>query len=170
MVVLDSVTDVKDWMSDQTPLLHDHLKADQTPLLHDHLKADQTPLLHDHLKADQTPLLHDHLKAQQFKFQRNESGECVMFYKEWSTDPFWLPQSGLAFLPNGNTIPSKLPLMVTPYYDPDNLKLLENTLKRIRGYLNKSTLSASAWWTNWLKHAHQLSQKTKSQPIKGESV
>ncbi len=70
MVVLDSVTEVKDWMSDQTPLLHDHLKADQTPLLH------------DHLKADQTPLLHDHLKAQQFKFQRNESGECVMFYKE----------------------------------------------------------------------------------------
>ncbi len=64
MVVLDSVTDVKDWMSDQTPLLHDHLKADQTPLLH------------------------DHLKAQQFKFQCNESGECVMFYKEWSTGPF----------------------------------------------------------------------------------
>ncbi len=29
MVVLDSVTDVKDRMSDQTPLLHDHLKAQQ---------------------------------------------------------------------------------------------------------------------------------------------
>ena len=132
VVVLDSVTDVKDWMSNQIPLLHDHLKAHQ------------------------------------FKFQRNESGECVMFYKEWSTDPIWLPQSGLSFLPNGNTIPNKLPLIVTPYYDPENLKLLKNTLKKISGYLNKASISASAWWTKWLEHAHQLNQRTKPQPIKGE--
>ncbi len=53
---------------------------------------------------------------------------------------------------------------------PDNLKLLENTLKWIKGYLSKATVNASTWWTNWLEHAHQLSQKTKSQPIKGESA
>lgn len=47
------------------------------------------------------PSLHDHLKAHQFKFQRNELGECRLFYKEWSTDDYWLPQSGLALLPQG---------------------------------------------------------------------
>ena len=50
------------------------------------------------------PSLHDHLKAHQFKFQRNELGECRMFYKEWSTDNYWLPQSGLALLPQGMSI------------------------------------------------------------------
>ena len=47
-----------------------------------------------------TPALHDHLKAHQFKFQRDESGDCKMFYKEWSTDTFWLPEIGLSLLPN----------------------------------------------------------------------
>ena len=45
------------------------------------------------------PALHDHLKAHHFKFERNEVGECRMFYKEWSTDAFWLPETGLALLP-----------------------------------------------------------------------
>ena len=50
------------------------------------------------------PCLHDHLKAHQFKFQRNEFGVCKMFYKEWSTDDYWLPQSGLSLLPEGITL------------------------------------------------------------------
>lgn len=44
---------------------------------------------------EQTQALHDHLKAHQFKFERNEMGECRMFYKEWSTDTFWVPETGL---------------------------------------------------------------------------
>ena len=48
-----------------------------------------------------TPSLHDHLKAHQFKFQCDETGECKMFFKEWSTDPFWLPPIGLSLLPAG---------------------------------------------------------------------
>ena len=67
-LILDSVVDVKGWMKDVTPALHDHLKAHH------------------------------------FKFNRNEEGECKMFYKEWSTDKFWLPQSGLSLLPAGNAI------------------------------------------------------------------
>ena len=47
------------------------------------------------------PSLHDHLKAHQFKFQRNENGECKMYYKEWSFDNYWLPQGGLSLLPEG---------------------------------------------------------------------
>ena len=48
-----------------------------------------------------TQALHDHLKAHQFRFKRDESGECKMHYKEWSTDPFWLPPEGLSLLPAG---------------------------------------------------------------------
>lgn len=50
---------------------------------------------------DVTPALHDHLKAHQFRFKRDESGECKMYYKEWSTDSFWLPPAGLSLLPLG---------------------------------------------------------------------
>ena len=35
------------------------------------------------------PALHDHLKR------------MAMFYKEWSSDSFWLPQNGLSLLPEG---------------------------------------------------------------------
>ena len=51
--------------------------------------------------CDVTPALHDHLKAHQFKFEKNETNECRMFYKQWSTDTFWLPQTGLSLLPTG---------------------------------------------------------------------
>lgn len=47
------------------------------------------------------PSLHDHLKAHQFKFQRNQNGECKMYYKEWNFDDYWLPQGGLSLLPEG---------------------------------------------------------------------
>ena len=50
------------------------------------------------------PSSHDHLKAHQFKFERDELGECKMFYKEWSTDDYWLPQSGLSLLPAGSVM------------------------------------------------------------------
>lgn len=43
------------------------------------------------------PPLHDHLKAHQFKFEKQD-GETRMFYKEWSSDEFWLPQSGINLL------------------------------------------------------------------------
>ena len=33
-----------------------------------------------------TTTLHGHLKAHQIWFKRDESGECKMHYKEWSTD------------------------------------------------------------------------------------
>lgn len=50
---------------------------------------------------DVTPVLHDHLKAHQFKFERSGSGECRLFYKEWSSDAYWLPDTGLILLPTG---------------------------------------------------------------------
>ena len=45
--------------------------------------------------APVVPNLHDHLKAHQFKFERNQAGVVHMFYKEWSSDQFWLPNTGL---------------------------------------------------------------------------
>ena len=47
------------------------------------------------------PPLHDHLKAHQFKFERNGAGTVMMYYKEWSSDSFWLPNSGINML-NGS--------------------------------------------------------------------
>ena len=50
-----------------------------------------------------------------------------MVYKEWSTDNFWLPQTGLAILPYQNAIPTERPVIMKPYFDPENLKKLEST-------------------------------------------
>ena len=50
---------------------------------------------------DQTLALNDHLKGHQFKFERDEMGGSRMFYKEWSTDTFWLPETGLSLSPAG---------------------------------------------------------------------
>lgn len=47
---------------------------------------------------DCVPPLHDHLKAHQFKFEKDTNGVPKMFYKEWSGDKFWLPQSGISML------------------------------------------------------------------------
>lgn len=79
---------------------------------------------------EQTPPLHDHLKAHQFKFVRTVHG-TRMFYKEWSTDDIWLPQTGLAILPTINPAPTRQPLMIRPYYDPESIGKLESTLRKV---------------------------------------
>lgn len=50
-----------------------------------------------------TPPLHDHLKAHQFKFEPGRDGVSRMYYKEWSSDPFWLPESGMCLLQESNS-------------------------------------------------------------------
>ena len=87
---------------------------------------------------DQTPALHDHLKAHQFKFVRNESGHCRMYYKEWSIDDYWLPQTGLAILPTEIPVPTTKPKILMPCFDSDNLKKLDSTLQKLGGYMNKA--------------------------------
>ena len=48
------------------------------------------------------PPIHDHLKAHQFKFEGKSKGSGTrMYYKQWSTDTFWLPASGIDML-NGS--------------------------------------------------------------------
>ena len=128
-MILESVTDAKQWM------------------------------------VDQTPPIHDHLKAHQFKFQVNEHGQCRMFYKEWSSDEFWLPQSGLAILPTDHPIPSLKPLVLGPCYDPDSLKKLEATLKKASAYLNKA--GVSAWWASWLEQAKMCVEPQQPKEMEG---
>ena len=79
---------------------------------------------------NQTMPLHDHLKAHQFKFLRTEHG-TRMFYKEWSSDSFWLPDMGLDILPTESRHPLGEPLRISPYYDPDNIQKLEATLRKV---------------------------------------
>lgn len=129
VVVLESVTDTKQWMDEQTPPMHDHLKAHQ------------------------------------FKFQANEYGQCRMFYKEWSTDDFWLPQSGLAILPTDHPTPIIKPLILRPCYDSDSLKKLEATLRKASAYLNKA--GVSAWWTSWLEEAMTYVEPQQPQEMEG---
>ena len=114
---------------------------------------------------DQTPPIHDHLKAHQFKFQLNEHGQCRMFYKEWSADDFWLPQSGLSILPTDDPIPSKKPMILRPCYDPAMLKKLEATLRKASAYLNKA--GVSAWWSSWLKEAMKYVEPQEPQEMEG---
>lgn len=115
--------------------------------------------------AEQTPPLHDHLKAHQFKFIRNEKGQCRMFYKEWSTDDLWLPQTGLTLLPSENTIPTDKPLIMRPFYDADILNKVEATLKKISAYLDKA--GAALWWISWLEEARNYVEEQEPWPMTG---
>lgn len=65
---------------------------------------------------EKIPALHDHLKAHQFKFERNRLGEAQMFYKEWSTDSFWLPTGGLSVLPATDPIPTIQAQVLQPFF------------------------------------------------------
>lgn len=97
-----------------------------------------------------TPILHDHLKAHQFKFELGEDGITRMYYKEWSTDPFWLPEAGMRILQevDSHHIPIGQPDIIQPVYDSTILDQIETTIKRLGGYLEKS--GASEWWKKWL--------------------
>ena len=101
------------------------------------------------------PSIHDHLKAHQFKFEKNQGEEVKMFYKEWSGDTFWLPQSGIPLLMphEGRFCPSGVPQLLTPHYDQESIKKLEVTLEKVAAYLEKS--GAKEWWEDWLKHAKE---------------
>ena len=129
VVVLDTVTDYKEWMTIQTQPMHDHLKAHQ------------------------------------FKFERNTQGNCRMFFKEWSTDTFWLPQSGLAILPTSQPIPCKQPCSIIPYYDPEKVRMLQTTIKKIGAYLEKA--GVAVWWESWLEEAQKCNQPDQAQVIQG---
>ena len=117
---------------------------------------------------DQTSPLHDHLKAHQFKFQRNCNGQCRMFYKEWSTDNFWLPQQGLSILPTGNSTPSFQPRLLSPCFDPEILKRLESTVHKISAYLDKA--GTSTWWAGWLDTAKNHTNPQEPKEMQGMNI
>ena len=49
------------------------------------------PVGHTHEDIDQ--VFHD--------FVQDTTGECKMYYKEWSSDTYWLPSTELSLLPAG---------------------------------------------------------------------
>lgn len=102
------------------------------------------------------PNIHDHLKAHQFKFQKDGTGEVKMFYKEWSTDDFWLPQSGMYILQNfsGRIIPIvEAPSLVAMQFDCEKLQKLQGTLLKLAGYLEKC--GALSWWDKFMSNANK---------------
>lgn len=123
-------------------VIHDSFKSNPEVMML-HSVTDVKGWMHDQISP-----LHDHLKAHQFKFEKDCHGHCRMFYKEWSTDEFWLPQAGLSILPMSNSTPCLKPC-VLPCYDPDNLKRLESTLSKVCGFLDK--VGVSSWWAAWLE-------------------
>ncbi len=102
------------------------------------------------------PSLHDHLKAHLFKFEKSEAGEVRMFFKEWSGDAFWLPQSGIQLLVahENRLCPTGPPQLLTPCYDEESMKKLETTLLKVAAYLEKS--GAKEWWDSWMKEAKEI--------------
>lgn len=105
--------------------------------------------------ANYIPSIHDHLKAHQFKFQNDPKGVVKMFYKEWSTDDFWLPQSGMYFFLNfnGSTTPCGTPNLVNAQFDLEKTQKVENTLSKLTGYLEKS--DALDWWKSFIAKMKQ---------------
>lgn len=97
--------------------------------------------------CEQIPSMHDHLKAHQFKFQKDARGTVKMFYKEWSTDDYWLPQSGMYVLADTN-IPHGIPDMVEVKYDQEKVQKIESTISKLTAYLEKS--GALEWWANFI--------------------
>ena len=115
--------------------------------------------------VEQTQPLHDHLKAHQFKFERIRTGETCMFYKEWSTDSFWLPSGGLSILPGDNPIPTLDPKVLQPFYDEESLCKLEATIRKISAYLDRA--NANSWWMDWLEKVRQHTVHEQAKPIQG---
>ncbi len=115
---------------------------------------------------EQTLPLHDHLKAHQFKFERSKQGDTRMYYKEWSNDSFWLPDTGLCVLPESNPIPLVDPKELQPFLDGDILSKIETTIKKIGGYLEKG--GAASWWTEWFRSARIHTSHTEPQELNGK--
>lgn len=134
------------------------------------------------------PALHDHLKAHQFKFERNKVGECRMFYKEWSTDTFWLPETGLALLLSTtgmythavscenmflnipyseNVFPEKTPKIFGPSFDQDIVNKVETTLKKLGAYLHRA--GAASWWQAWFRMAQKNIGSSEPKEIEGDT-
>ena len=131
-----------------------------------------------------TPSLHDHLKAHQFKFCRDQSGCCKMYYKEWSSDTLWLPQSGISLLPPGTHMQpflDMLPLVifsctdgfcaaqppkcVVPQYDAEYIKKLMTTVEKAGTYLDKA--NASVWWKSWIQQAQENTTPSDPKCVQG---
>ncbi len=76
-----------------------------------------------------------------------------MFYKEWSTDTFWLPQTGMSILPTGNSVPTQHPHILRPCFDPEQLGKIESTIRKVGAYLDK--VGAASWWKSFLEDARK---------------
>ena len=116
---------------------------------------------------EQTLPLHDHLKAHQFKFEM-KNHTAVMYYKEWSSDDSWLPDTGLCILPDDQPIPAYDPKVLQPLFEQDTLSKLESTLRKIRGYLQKG--GHTAWWEQWISEAKPFTSEKQPQNHSGESI
>ena len=80
-----------------------------------------------------------------------------MFYKEWSTDDFWLPQSGMYLLQeySGRIVPViEATTLVGCQFDAEKLQKLESTLSKLGGYLKGDALS---WWNGFINNAKKNS-------------
>lgn len=84
-----------------------------------------------------------------------------MYYKEWSTDSFWLPEAGICILPEQYPVPTCEPREIQPLFDAEVLSKVETTLKKISAYLERD--GACSWWEAWLENAKKL---THSQDAK----
>lgn len=107
--------------------------------------------IHSWLKPH-IPSLHDHLKAYQFKIVRKHSG-ALLFYKQWSTDEYWLPDGGLRVLVahDGQHYPqlNDIPQVIHPTIDAEEHASLQTMALKLKAYLAHS--GKFDWWMEWLQ-------------------
>ena len=86
-----------------------------------------------------------------FKIATTEVG-THMFYKEWSSNDFWLPEDGLALLMENNEqlfplLTTLLPIIKT-FIKPDEISGIQTMVHKLSGYLRKG--GHHNWWESWL--------------------
>ena len=88
-----------------------------------------------------------------------------MFYKELSTDTFWLPDGGLSMLPVNNTIPKQDTKMLVPFYDSETFEKFKTTVEKVGAFLNKA--GATSWWKSRFDKARKFTGHTDPQMLQG---
>ncbi len=86
-----------------------------------------------------------HSAHHQFKIERNDAGDVVVYYKKWSTSTEWLPEEGIT-LTTG--IPEGEPDLVRPNIANLELDKIKSDLPKFRLKFDQAT---NAWWNGFIR-------------------
>jgi len=97
--------------------------------------------------------LHAHTVPKCFKFERNDAGKAMMFYRNWSQEEWQGPVVILKSLPNGK------PNLATPSLVKLDVDALRRDIPRYHHNMPKEAADA---WEGWLNQLDGLTQVPES--------